>query len=138
MSEIDLGKTCYDDLIQTCSEKARDAGKLDEYTAATRTYGRFVFDPGALSVLALARTGVDVTALETLFFLREQEQQDRIARSILAESPAFLTESARIWADQGYPAPAPKVMEQMRTAGVSAREFADEILRSALPNKTTP
>jgi hypothetical protein len=129
----------YDDLALACVEKAKEAGRLDEHNAAVETYRKWIWNRGALPVLALARAGVDVAALETLFLLREQEQKERVERTVYAPfSPlqASVVQEASEWAFRGYPSPAPVVIEAMRTAGVSARDFADNLLTVALTKKT--
>lgn len=80
--ELSSHLAAHDDLAQSCAEKARDAGKLEEYRSALDTYRQFIPNRGALCLMALARVGVDVTALETLFLMREQEARDRLDRAM--------------------------------------------------------
>ena len=161
----------HGDLVQSCEEKAKAAGKLEDYRDAMNTYSQFIPNRGALALMALARVGVEVAALETLFLMREQEHRDQIDKSMRelthtfggvqaarsrqaggyywAETPAvapspmplgisrdYLVSEAQEWADRGYTGPVPGAIEAMRTAGVSAREFADLLTARALTKKT--
>lgn len=166
-----------DDLARSCEEKARAAGKLEEYMAALATYAQHIPNRGALVLMALARVGVDVAALETLFLLREQEDRERLDRAMKGLAESFghtrgvprldywpppgvgsyfrdvlkermshpmmaippsdsIVQAAKEWEAEGYPSPVPDAIEAMRTAGASARDFADNLIQQSLTKKT--